>query len=430
MDENIDDSQNTNMASGPNDSDTHVDLDRSDQRNLIRLIGLMQAGWTISRGHGPRHHPRCLWCHGDMSDRTEILIHNKCNNAWAAGCFMDSIHYEYDKTSHQRLSCPLCRSAFHTRPWDRPRYPEQFPEFRYPEPTHSLPQHDFELPRNINISAHIRIVMYNPASVIKAMGYSKTLMFMAREEMAKMALFGRNKIIFDAIDNVKTEWETVFTRWVLINWKDNNEYRASPLMAHQETELLELLAAKGLGSPVTGEAAQQLEEWICTQGRLPGYGMGYPILQDISAQILQEGAAGRGGLATAVAAFKPDSEDDDIISFKEMMAGGKEEAIEILRAEREKEKGSVQHMERITAGVSGLFRAFCMVMDDKSDGSHGSDEEPDEDEDEDYPEDEDYVEEDGEDLDSDSHVITTLPVAQPDLPAISNPEDSDPEPFV
>ncbi|KAI1618159.1 hypothetical protein EDD36DRAFT_413850 [Exophiala viscosa] len=384
MDESKDASQPINMASCLNDSDTHLDLDRSDQRNLIRLIALMQAGWTLSRGHGPRHHPRCLWCHGDLSDRTEILIHDKC--------------------------------------WTRPRWPEQE---RYPEPPHPPSQHDFQLPKNINISAHIRIVLYNPASVTKARQYSKTLMFITREEMAKLALFGRNKIIFDAIDNVKTEWETVFTRWVLINWKDNNEYRASPLMAHQETELLEMLAAKGLGSPVTGEAAQQLEERICTQGRLPGPGTGYPILQDISAKILEGGAVGRGGLATAVAAFKPDNEDDDI---KEMMSGGKEEALKILRAEREKEKGSVQHMDRITAGVPGLFRAFCMVMDDKSDGSHGSDEEPDEDED--YPEDEDYVEEDGEDLDSEPGIPGTVTVAPPNLPAISNPEDSDPEPSV
>ncbi|KAK4942285.1 hypothetical protein LTR10_017891 [Elasticomyces elasticus] len=418
-DENNDDSQASNMASCLNDFDTHLDLKRDEPRNLVRLIALMQAGWTLSRGNGPRHHPYCLWCRGDFSHRTEILIHDKCNNAWAASCFMDFVHYECDETHHQRLSCPICRATFHTRPWRR------HPELAgYPEPMHNPPQHDFEVSKNVNISAHIRIVMYNPASVIKAVQYSKTLMIMTRDEMAKLAMFGRNKSIFNVIDDVKTEWGRVFLQWAVISW-GNNEYRASPLFAHQETALLELLAAKGLGSPmVKNESAQILEEWVASTGRVPAGGVCYRILKDNSAQILEEWAASRGGLATAVAAFKPDSQDDDI---KEMTTGGKEEALKTLEAEQEKEKSQVQDIERISAGVHGLFRAFGMVLDDDGD------EEPTEEvyhEGEDYDEEEE--EEDEEDLEPDPGAVNagTLTLAQPHFNVVVNPEESDDEPFL
>lgn len=399
--ENGNDTKNTaDMATPPGD-DPHRDLDRSSIPNLVRLIGLMQAGWTISRGNGPRHHAHCLWCRGALSEHTEIIVHTHsksgggpaCQNAWAASCFMEFVNYEYDQATARSLSCPMCRSTFHTRAGttrQRPPHHHLLPEAPfdiaqiYPH-YHPRPEaHDFELTTHDAIPALVRIVMYNPASVLEAVWNGKTVTVMSRDEVAKLTLFGRNKDMFDLLDGVmtaaKSDNKRVFLTWAVIDW-GNNEYRACPLLPRQEAALQEIMATN----------------WVET-------------VKDVSAKMLEDQAMRNGGLATAVAAFTPDAQDQDI---QEMTSGGKEEALRASQGASQGKKaktleeglidhwkylrgendgGEPPYVDSIQAAVNALFRAFGIrdrrMMGYLSPGGGGDEEEVADDEEEEEVEEE------------------------------------------
>lgn len=98
----------------------HADFDRSKVMNLVRLINLLSTSWTLQRGRGPREHQRCIWCHGDIPDDCEIIVHanGSCNNAWPASCFLQWLELEFQLnkgTSRYNgaltITCPMCRES-------------------------------------------------------------------------------------------------------------------------------------------------------------------------------------------------------------------------------------------------------------------------------------------------------------------------------
>jgi hypothetical protein len=84
--------------------DPHVPLDLTNPETLTRVLSLLQAGWVIGRGRGPRNHDFCLWCRGPINgEETMIFTHvgakDGCGNSWPAPCLLDSIKLDIDSVS-------------------------------------------------------------------------------------------------------------------------------------------------------------------------------------------------------------------------------------------------------------------------------------------------------------------------------------------
>ncbi len=308
----------------------HPDIDRTDVVNLSRLIALFQSGWTLSRGHGPRNNDFCLWCRGPMTEHTEILIHDcgpntsaKCNNAWPASCFLQSVvNFEIDKAGTRVLRCPMCRA-------------EIFNAHRLKRDPR---MQDFQHPTYEVVPAHIRVLLFGARLALqyaKEHG-SRPLFFMERAEVAKLAMLGRNSVVFRQVDALKhpERGEDHFvTLWLVIDW-GNNEYRMTPYLSTPNI-VPEMLRERI--SPLQG-------------------------IRFMTAQEVEHEAAVKGGLAEAVAAFMPDLHDE---SIKEMVHGGKQELLMIIEqwvsSARDEEA-----RERCKAMFVQLTKAFgiCMPQDE------------------------------------------------------------------
>ncbi|KAK7901101.1 hypothetical protein LTR67_003388 [Exophiala xenobiotica] len=365
----------------PDPDELHPDIDSTNVVNLSRLIALLQSGWILSRGKGPRNNDCCLWCRGPLTDHTQILVHDcgpnatsKCNNAWSASCFLQwVINNEIDKACTRIIRCPMCRGEIYaaTRLKRDPR------------------TQDFQHPTNEVVPAHVRVLLFGARLALQ---YAQEhgagpLFFMERAEVAKLAMLGRNSVIFKAVDAIKhpaRNEEHFVTLWLVVDW-GYNEYRMAPYVSTPN-----VVPERLLGPPS------------------PFQGTGF-----MTAQEVEHEAAANGGLANAVANFKPDWHDE---SIKEMVHGGKAELLMLIQQWVSSAGGDEQARERCKACFAQLTRAFgiCMPPDEQTksgaqqigenqnqvagqdqDGdvemSHEDDEEEDEGEEEDEDEEEDSV---------------------------------------
>jgi hypothetical protein len=71
----------------PDATEEHHDINMTDPKVVVRLLSLLQNGWTLSRGLGHRESD-CLWCRGPLDSKSQILTHRKCKNSWAASCIV------------------------------------------------------------------------------------------------------------------------------------------------------------------------------------------------------------------------------------------------------------------------------------------------------------------------------------------------------
>ncbi|KAL6244248.1 hypothetical protein RBB50_008490 [Rhinocladiella similis] len=279
----------------PNADDVHPDLDRTKIIHLSRLIALMQCGWTVTRGRGPRNHAFCLWCRGPLTDHTEILVHScdpgassKCNNAWPASCFMKQfINFELKAPGRKSILCPMCRGLIIRTKISLLSASALTSDFDPPEKNKAYP-------------ALVRIMFFSAEKALQEPETNtKGVFVMERSEVAKLAKLGRNKVLFESIDAIKHLQrctEHLFDSWLVINCGDN-EYRLTPLIQSEKD-----------GPNPYGEAMA-----ICRQ-------------KCVTAEKLEEEAANNGGLDKAVAAFRPDFDE----GVKQMISAGKEELAKIL----------------------------------------------------------------------------------------------------
>ncbi|KIW20236.1 hypothetical protein PV08_00811 [Exophiala spinifera] len=281
----------------PNADELHPDLDRTNIIHLSRILALMQCGWTITRGRGPRNHDFCLWCRGPLTDHTELLVHScdaggntKCNNAWPASCFMTNFlnhELKHNGAGRKSISCPMCRGLIIRTKITLVSPSAQTSDFEPPEKNKAYP-------------ALIRIMFFSTENALQeAQTNTKRVFVMERSEVAKLAKLGRNKVLFkclDAMMHFKRCNEHLFDSWLAIDCGDN-EYRLTPLI-HR---------AKDEPDPYSGTIT------ACRQNC-------------VTAEKLEEEASNNGGLVKVVATFRPDFAEE----IKQMVTAGREELSNFL----------------------------------------------------------------------------------------------------
>ena len=219
----------------------HPDFDRSNQANVVRLVALSLNGWRIQRGRGPRNHGVCLYCRGDLTDATEIFVHEdgSCRNAWPVCCFLEMLDQDL-KNTFRVVRCPVCRNGlFRTHEIDR------FMILKVDGPT-----------------AVLRVTLFSPEFVIQCgLQERRPIIFMERNQMRSVAMFKDDANLLRDCSNIKREGESqtirvntqmaalgtvtpVFRAWVLIGF-GYNIFRICTFLPQQMEELRSELVAGG-----------------------------------------------------------------------------------------------------------------------------------------------------------------------------------------
>ena len=148
-----------------------------------------------------------------MLKGVQIIVHDdgKCKNSWGACCFMDMVAYETDKSNSRILRCPMCREEI----YDRAKRKNAV-DFQNPGP--SMP------------TAFLRVMLFTPDwARLLATKSHLPFIFMSRQEVAKLSLWGSNKQRFLACDSIvgSDGLTNPFKFWILADC-GHNEYRMCP----------------------------------------------------------------------------------------------------------------------------------------------------------------------------------------------------------
>ncbi|OAP60293.1 hypothetical protein AYL99_05295 [Fonsecaea erecta] len=332
----------------PDPETIHPNVDLSDRNNLVRLLALYQCGWRQGRGRGPREHETCIWCRGPVAPNVEVLTHvgnsNSCRNSWPATCLLEWIDQELGAAKNHALQCPMCREQFFSC------YSTSDPDFRKDQGGPDA--------QGVISAAWVRCILFSPLYARETcVKKGKPLIIIKSEEARKLVLLNKEQYIFNGCENLS---QKVFVRMrrLLHRAKGTNILQSSESPSASETLVLNTVASSTRDRPVEEEkqlpkppldTMWALLDWGDNQFRMS------PLLahqahalktlteqqggvvKTMNADEFAALAKGNGGLERAVRGFQPDDEAE----LAAMKVSGTEWLIKMQReSSKEDERAS------------------------------------------------------------------------------------------
>ncbi|KAJ9609701.1 hypothetical protein H2200_006029 [Cladophialophora chaetospira] len=226
---------------------THPDLDLTDRNTVTRILALIQNGWVLSHGRGPRNHENCLWCRGPIESDVHMLTHvgtdngSKCRNSWPATCLLDWISQELDAVHGYRLKCPMCSTHF----YDGSARAAQ--DFQANQGTSD--------PVSVLNTAWLRCQLFSPAFARDAaIKEGKQLIFMKGAEARKLVFLGKEKVIFYRTEGIVDPVEARNKRkWLRKHYGNNLPFTVEQLigMGIAQSEATAIIQASAPDSTIS-----------------------------------------------------------------------------------------------------------------------------------------------------------------------------------
>ncbi|OCT51250.1 hypothetical protein CLCR_08456 [Cladophialophora carrionii] len=389
------------MITEPDPGALHPDLDFTDRNILTRVLALLQNGWVLARGRGPRNHDTCLWCRGPIESDVDILTHvgagngSKCRNSWPAACLMDWIHQELDTANGHKLKCPMCSAEFCS--------------------SGTKSAHDFKAdqgnsdPDSLRDAAWLRVVLFSPLSAREAaLKEGKQLIFMQGAEAKKLVFLGQNKVVFYQCEGLLNPVEAENKRrWLKRQYGDNLPWNVEKLtemgIAQSEATAIMHAYTQSAASSSTLPDDDPLElqprfdtTWVIMDRgnnqfimspflteqahnviRLPVQ-LGHGVINDMTAAEFKALAKTNGGLLAAIKGF--DATKDEDIKRHRMSAEGWIQHL-LAKNKRDGVAGPKYEFWKRVKDAHDVNLDFSLAAGEKSEGDHEDEWEDDDDND-------------------------------------------------
>jgi hypothetical protein len=397
------------MITEPDPETLHPDLDLTDRNTLTRLLALVQNGWVLSHGRGPRNHDTCLWCRGAIESDVDMLTHvgtdngSKCRNSWPAACLMEWIHQELDVANGHKLKCPMCSADF----------------CGYGTKT----AQDFKVNQgkadgeSVLNAAWLRVVLFSPLFAREAaLKEGKQLIFMKGAEAKKLVFLGRSKAIFYQCEGLLDPVESENKRkWLKRQYGDNLPWNVEKLtemgIAQSEATAIMHAYTQTSASPSNPPHDGPLElhprfdtTWVIIDRgnnqfimspflteqahnviRLPVQ-LGSGVINDMTAAEFNALAKKNGGLLAAIKGF--DASQDQDFKQHRMLAEGWIQHL-LAKNKRDGVAGPKYEFWKRVKDAHDVNLDFTLAAEEKGVGDNDDDWEDDDDDDDNGDEDDD-----------------------------------------